>query len=317
MEIWSVEGDPTIECRKGETTRRISEIFERRHCLRLSEQKCRGQSFKTFKNSPTSNFYIGNCKAPASDALVRFSIRARNDILWTPAKKMTIFKNQFSSANCGCGNKRFCNLLHILNNCNYNMGYMTDRHNPVQGRLVEAIMKHRNLQYDEIAQNKMIRFNDFEELANVNLSTFSSLRPDVYFWSREDKEGITLWKLFIIKLCIPFGRGTEDQYESTLKYINRFKMVKYKGLMDRLNSQLKNIKKDKTKFKAEMRTVVVFSLGAIPNFTIMNLSAILNCKCRTIIQLWSKRMAMAALKGSFILWLRGGSTMANQMQGKR
>jgi hypothetical protein len=87
--------------------------------------------------------------------------------------------------------------------------------------------------------------------------------------------------------------------------------------MDRINSQLKNIKKEKTKFRAEMRTIVISSLGAIPNFTILNLSAILKCNCRSIIQLWSKRMVMAALKGSFILWLRGGSNMANQMQSKR
>jgi hypothetical protein len=82
-------------------------------------------------------------------------------------------------------------------------------------------------------------------------------------------------------------------------------MIKYKGLMDRLNSQLKNIKNDKVKYRAEFRTIVVSSLGAVPNFTINNLSAIIGCNGRSVMQLWAKRMVMAALKGSFILWLRG------------
>jgi hypothetical protein len=45
----------------------------------------------TFKNSIYSNFYIGNCKAPTSDALIRFSLRARNDTLWTPVRKAIIW----------------------------------------------------------------------------------------------------------------------------------------------------------------------------------------------------------------------------------
>jgi hypothetical protein len=151
----------------------------------------------------------------------------------------------------------------------------------------------------------------------VNLSNFIKERRDVYFWSNKEKEGEKIWKLFVIELCIPFGRGTEDINETTLKYINRYKMIKYKGLMDRLNSQLKNVKNDKIKYIAEFRTIVVSSLGAIPNFTINNLSAIIGCNGRSVMQLWAKRMVMAALKGSFILWLRGGSNMANQMQGKR
>jgi hypothetical protein len=145
IEIWSADKEGIVECRKGETTKKIGEILEKRHFERLMGQKCRGQSFKTFKNSPTSNFYVGNCKSPVSDALERFSIRAINDTLWTPAKKVAIFKEQYSSACCGCNNKRFCNLLHILNNCNYNMEYMTYRHNAVQERLVEAITKHRKI----------------------------------------------------------------------------------------------------------------------------------------------------------------------------
>jgi hypothetical protein len=36
------------------------------------------------------------------------------------------------------------------------MDYMTDKHSMVQGRGVEAIMKHHHPNYEQIAQNKTI-----------------------------------------------------------------------------------------------------------------------------------------------------------------
>jgi hypothetical protein len=49
----------------------------------------------------------------------------------------------------------------------------------------------------------------------------------------EIKEETAYWKLFIIEFCIPFGRGTEYEYETALKYVNRFNIVKSKGVMDK------------------------------------------------------------------------------------
>jgi hypothetical protein len=41
--------------------------------------------------------------------------------------------------------------------------------------------------------------------------------------------------------------------------------------MDRLKSQLKKVKKEKVSYKAEFKTIIVSSLGAIPIFTVQNL----------------------------------------------
>jgi hypothetical protein len=92
-----------------------------------------------------SNFFISNLKSPNADSLIRFTLRARNDTLWTPARKAMIFKENGPETNCSCWNRRFCDLLHILNNCAYNLKEMTVRHNMIQEVLVDAIKKHRKI----------------------------------------------------------------------------------------------------------------------------------------------------------------------------
>jgi hypothetical protein len=71
-------------------------------------------------------------------------MRARNDTLWRSARKATMLKEDGPPPSCTCGNKRFCHLLHILNNCIYNMKETTVRHNVIQGVLVDALKKNRN-----------------------------------------------------------------------------------------------------------------------------------------------------------------------------
>jgi hypothetical protein len=65
-----------------------------------------------------------------------------------------IFKENGPDTSCSCGNRRFCDLLHILNNCAYNLKEMTVRHNMIQEVLVEAIKKHRKINTEEILTNK-------------------------------------------------------------------------------------------------------------------------------------------------------------------
>jgi hypothetical protein len=67
--------------------------------------------------------------------------------------------------------------------------------------------------------------------------------------------------------------------------VNIFKIIKYNGTMDQLNKKLKNIKINGVTFRAEFTIIIVSSLAAIPNFTIHNLSAIINSNCRSPIQL--------------------------------
>jgi hypothetical protein len=133
MAIWAKEDKNDVKyCKKGEIAQEVRKIFEARHYENLLKQKCRGRTFCTLGNSKVSNFFISNARAPKADSLIRFTLRARNDTLRTPARKTMIFKENGPDTSCSCGNRRFRDLLHILNNCAYNLKEMTVRQNMIQ-----------------------------------------------------------------------------------------------------------------------------------------------------------------------------------------
>jgi hypothetical protein len=182
MEVWTNQIGSEKECKKGEVAKTIGKIIEKGHYQFLCEQKSRGHQFVTFRNSAVSNFYVGNSKAPLSNSIIRFALRARNEILWTPARKAQIFGLEKHDPYCKCSNHRVCNTLHILNNCNYHMVEMTRRHNMVQERLVEAIKKCRKLKNDDFRNNQTVNFDKFECLGDIDLREHNMLRPDLQFW---------------------------------------------------------------------------------------------------------------------------------------
>jgi hypothetical protein len=105
------------------------------------------------------------------------------------ARKAMIFGNQNNNAMCECGNHRFNNLLHILNNCAYNMKWMTERHNAVQLRVTEAIMKYRRLIREEINENKTIMMmEDWFELNDISMDEYDRMRSDVSYLIQEEEE---------------------------------------------------------------------------------------------------------------------------------
>ncbi|GMO18758.1 MAG: hypothetical protein Ta2E_09580 [Mycoplasmoidaceae bacterium] len=275
MIIWS-EGKK-VECGKGQTAKRITEILNNRHFENLINQKTRGQSIITFKNSAASNFYVENYRGPMKDYLFKFSIRVKNDTLWTPAKKAIINKGDHLDPNCSCGNGRLCNILHILNNCARNGNEMNKRHNRIQGRIVEAIEKHLEIGKEKIKLNKAIKASseDFGELQTINLEQFALLRPDIEFWLIQMKSGIEVRKLNLIEISVPFGKSVDETNEITLQRIRRGKRTKYQGLVVQITEELKKQERLGVRYEVEFHTVIVSSLGAVPNFTVTDLRGIL------------------------------------------
>jgi hypothetical protein len=128
------------------------------------------------------------------------------------------------------------------------------------------------------------------------------LKPDIWF----EKDG----KLFIVEMTVPYGSRTrynvshedgeeEETFEemSTLEDKRREKVRKYKKL-------LKDCK-DVFDVKVHFFTIAILSLGAILSFTATNLSKLLKCQKRTL-SLWLKRLSVAALRGSMILYYNLG-----------
>jgi hypothetical protein len=188
--LWEEEDkNNTRYCKKEETAQEVGKIFEVRHYENILKQKCRSRTFCTLGNSKAPNFFISNPKAPNADSLIRFTLRARNDTLWTSARKAIIFK-EMDRILTACGNRRFCDLLHILNNCAYNLKEMTVRHNMIQEVLVEAIKKHRKISTKEILTNKGINYGKFQgELGKPVLDeNEEKQRPDIQFLADVSKE---------------------------------------------------------------------------------------------------------------------------------
>jgi hypothetical protein len=54
-------------------------------------------------------------------------------------------------------------------------------------------------------------------------------RPDIQFWAdiSNDEEKFETWKLYIIEISVPFGKGDqEDEHSNTLKKVIEFKTNK-------------------------------------------------------------------------------------------
>jgi hypothetical protein len=221
------------------------------------------------------NFFISNPRAPNADSLIRFTLRTRNDTLWTPARKAMTFKEDGPDTSCSCWNRRFCDLLYILNNCAYNLKEMTVRHNMIQEVLVEAIKNHRKISTEEILTNKEIEFGKFKNELGKPILTGEEIkqRPDIQFWVSISKEHdiIETWKLFIIEIAVPFGRGVKkDVHSNTLKNIIEIKTNKYAPLIRSINKQLKDKNFRKKKFGVEFLSFVISLLSALPNKSINN-----------------------------------------------
>jgi hypothetical protein len=101
---------------------------------------------------------------------------------------------------------------------------------------------------------------------------------------------------------------------NTLEEVNRFQVNKYGGMVNFLNKALATVSKKRIFFEVVFKTIIVSSLGAIPNFTIRNLNSIIGGCSRSVMNLWAKRLVLAALKGSFLLWIKAAPEIYVLMQ---
>jgi hypothetical protein len=74
--------------------------------------------------------------------MVKFVIRAKNDILWIPAGKSMGFQDNRPSTYCSCENERFCVSSHILNNCSYHKKKILNQAKEPLDGLSILIIKH-------------------------------------------------------------------------------------------------------------------------------------------------------------------------------
>jgi hypothetical protein len=271
----------------------LMKILQIRHKKKLQSLVLRGHTFHSLQKSPCSNFFIGNCKAPTSDTIVRFAIRARTNSLPTRAILFKAGKvNDPSCLLCHAGHPETLN--HVLNGCRNRMNKMTFRHNQICKILVQAVLKHRKKPI--IKQNSTISFPNRE--AELPEDT-RILKPDIWFETNGE--------LYLIEVTVPYAtktthtipseeeEGGEEVSEemSTLEVRRREKVRKYSKLVSDCERVFS--------LKTNLFVIVISSLGAIPSETVKTVEKLLRCQNRTL-SLWLKRMAVAAIRGSMVLF---------------
>jgi hypothetical protein len=269
----------------------LMKILRLRHMKKLQSLALRGHSFKSLQDARYSNFFIGHCKGPTADAIVKFAIRARTNSLPT---KANLFKaGKIQNGNCGmCGHLETLN--HVLNGCRHKFKQMTVRHNQICTILVEAVIK--SYKNSIIKQNSRIKpLGRSQELPDDT----KILKPDIWF----EQDGT----LHIIEVTVPYAQQTQrfehregeeeevpDAEElSTLEVRRREKVAKYSKLVQ----DCKRI----FGLECKLHIIVVSSLGAIPKETLTTLQKLLHCQPRTL-SLWLKRLSVAAIRGSMVLF---------------
>jgi hypothetical protein len=122
--------------------------------------------------------------------------------------------------------------------------------------------------------------------------------------------------LIIIEISVPFGRSTDEIDENTLKISDRRKRSKYAKMIRHIQGWLAGISHRKYVYKLHFQTIIVSSIGAIPSFTLRNLSNIIGSKRIKEVSLWGKRLVVAALRGSFAIWMKASPAVYLMMQDK-
>jgi hypothetical protein len=249
---------------------------------------------------------LANFKAQFNNGLFRFTVKARNQALVTPFMKHLLFHEGNGICRI-CSRDRQDTIYHILNARPKFTGYYTERHNMVVSKLVEAI----NLlvpDHEEIFQNKIITVR--KELTKNDREVKSQLRPDIWFWSEHSNKNNLITddtlKLHLVEVKIPWGgryENNDGQREDTLETVRRNAYNKYEKALTALTPYLKTHHNGR-RIEVIQHIIPVSSLGSLNHITYLTLKDLLNHKPKRTITIWAKRLVVAAIKGSYNIWLK-------------
>jgi hypothetical protein len=155
-------------------------------------------------------------------------------------------------------------------------------------------------------------------LERFDMEEFALLRPDMPFWVKEEKDGIELRKLILVEISVPFGRrGKSDDYD-TLEEVRIMKQRKYNGFVNFLKDKLKVQEERGFKNEEVLKLIIISSLGAVPKRTLSDLKDVLGRGVsKSKIELWGKRLCIAAIRGSFCVRMKATDAVYNLMKENR
>jgi hypothetical protein len=247
----------------------------------MMNHQLKGASFHTLENNHCSNKFLRNNFSRRSDAFFRFAVAARADSLPTPSNIQKWY--HLPEEHCHrCNSDLKPTRAHILNKCEPNFRYMTDRHNRLVRCVRKAIEKH-------IIDDVRGAINENTSISIDNLSEATrNQRPDIWFIRRDRNQDI----LEILEFCSPFGRLQDEQ--CTLKRTFDFKADKYRSLAEEVTA--------KTRMMSRVHPIIVSSLGAVYKESMTCLKTILKCSDKDLAKLGTW-LSDQAIMGSFRLWI--------------
>jgi len=286
-QLYNADEDETKTINAKSFLPTMNKLLEEHYCSALASKEFRCHSFDSLKNSKLSNFFIGNCKAPTSDTLVKFAFQARTNSLLT--EEVGFKRNLNNDDKCrACGGHTTGSLMHRLNKCNASMTRITARHNEIARILSNGIRDMWKFNTPPLNENSTVFINDEAPLPERS----RNFKPDIWFYKTDER---TMKKSFtIIEITCPYGMmtDTDSGRKSSLDVRRKEKEDKYAPLIDDI----------KTTWNADatLHVVVVSSLGAIPKETLTTLKSIFGTKKRA--SLIAKRCVVAALRGSWAIF---------------
>jgi hypothetical protein len=168
-----------------------------------------------------SIFFFKECKAPLADGLMRFLVKSRAGIQFTPRRKFDILYQ--GSGFCQC--EKIGSMKHLISCCPYRASLMTKRHNNVARIIAQAIESNnqRNLIKSETGQyihwNQELRLPDIINNPKRN-SEFSDRESskrklDIWYYTKVKKGLTTELKLNIVEVNIPWDDAiiNPDKFE--------------------------------------------------------------------------------------------------------
>jgi hypothetical protein len=184
-----------------------------------------------------------NCKASFSDALFRFTVKARNQCLMTNFMRKLIFHDGNGVYGL-CRKDRQDIVYHILNGCEGMEGDYTIRHNLIVNRLVEAIKLNCRI-IGEVNENTTIKITPTE--GKDDKPFHSQIRPDIWYWTNEatdDPVPEHQRVLHLVEVKSFWGGINEPtidkEGEITIDNWSRDAHIKYKKEVDGMYSAVKN-----------------------------------------------------------------------------
>jgi hypothetical protein len=152
-----------------------------------------------------------NCKAPFTNTLFRFTVKARSQCLVTPFLSHLIFRD--GNGICGlCNRDRMDTLYHILNGCSKLTTHYTNRHNKIVQVVVEAISANCNLYAESIHENKCVVI---DEKFSKNGKFKTKIRPDIWYWTVSNKGKIaptTFLTLHMVEIKTCWGAEYQENH---------------------------------------------------------------------------------------------------------